>query len=191
MPCLASSRRRGCSCRSGARTSVEPGEPLVLAVLGLDQQRASAGVRVSATTPESTTATATVTANCLYSWPAMPPRKATGTNTAHSTSTMATTAPETCCIARLIAACFGGSRFFGHQLRSTFSSDDDRVIDDDTDGEHHREQRQRVDRKPNSQRPAKVPISEIGTATIGISCRQLCRKMKTTASTSTMASTRS
>jgi len=32
--------------------------------------------------------------------------------------------------------------------------------------------------KPNSHRPAKVPISEIGTATIGISvARQLCRKI--------------
>ena len=32
--------------------------------------------------------------------------------------------------------------------------------------------------KPNSHSPAKVPISEIGTATIGISvARQLCRKM--------------
>ena len=30
--------------------------------------------------------------------------------------------------------------------------------------------------KPNIQRPAKVPISEIGTATIGIKvARQLCR----------------
>jgi hypothetical protein len=43
--------------------------------------------------------------------------------------------------------------------------------------------------KPNSCSPAKVPISDTGTASIGISvARQVCRNTKTTASTSTAAS---
>jgi hypothetical protein len=80
----------------------------------------SAGVSVSATRPDSTTAMVTVTANCRYSCPAMPPRKATGMNTAHSTSTMPMTAPCTSRIASK-AACIGlicCSRI----RRSTFSS---------------------------------------------------------------------
>ena len=55
----------------------------------------SAGVSVSATMPEITTAIATVTANCLYNSPAIPPWNATGTNTAQRTSTIATTAADT------------------------------------------------------------------------------------------------
>ena len=43
--------------------------------------------------------------------------------------------------------------------------------------------------KPKSQRPAIVPMSETGTASIGMSvARQLCRKMKTTSSTRAPAS---
>ena len=44
--------------------------------------------------------------------------------------------------------------------------------------------------KPSRYRPAKVPISDTGTASIGISvARQVCRKTKTTASTISAAST--
>ena len=43
--------------------------------------------------------------------------------------------------------------------------------------------------KPSSQSPAKVPISDTGTAIIGISvARQVCRNRNTTASTSSAAS---
>ena len=42
---------------------------------------------------------------------------------------------------------------------------------------------------PTAHRPAKAPISETGTAIIGISvARQVCRKRNTTARTSTAAS---
>ena len=43
--------------------------------------------------PEMTTAIEIVIANCRYSSPVRPPRKAIGTNTAHSTSTIAITGP--------------------------------------------------------------------------------------------------
>ncbi|MNC93502.1 hypothetical protein D3C83_101440 [compost metagenome] len=43
--------------------------------------------------------------------------------------------------------------------------------------------------KPTSHRPAKAPISDTGTAIIGISvARQVCRNRNTTASTSSAAS---
>jgi hypothetical protein len=43
--------------------------------------------------------------------------------------------------------------------------------------------------KPRSGKSANVPISDTGTATIGISvARQFCRKRKTTSTTSTSAS---
>jgi hypothetical protein len=59
----------------------------------------SAGDSVSATTPESTTEIEMVTANCRYSSPVSPPRKAIGTNTAVSVRTMAMIGPVTSCIA--------------------------------------------------------------------------------------------
>ena len=80
----------------------------------------SEGVSVSATMPEMTTAMAMVTANWRYSSPVSPPRKAIGTNTAHSTSTMAMTGPVTSRMAWM-AAVFAGS-FSSCMMRSTFSS---------------------------------------------------------------------
>ncbi len=56
----------------------------------------SAGVSVSATSPESTTAITIVIANCRNIAPVTPPVNATGTNTATSESTIATSAPATC-----------------------------------------------------------------------------------------------
>ncbi len=73
-----------------------------------------------ATKPEITTAIAMVTANCRYSSPVSPPRKAIGTNTAHSVSTMAITGPVTSFI-----ACTAASRadlVSSRMMRSTFSS---------------------------------------------------------------------
>jgi hypothetical protein len=59
--------------------------------------------------------------------------------------------------------------------------DDDCVIDHDADGQHHAEQRQVLIVKPSSVKAAKVPTSETGTASIGITvARQFCRKRKTT-----------
>ena len=55
--------------------------------------------------------------------------------------------------------------------------DDDRVVDDDADGEHQAEQVSVLSEKPNAAITAKVPMSETGIATIGMSAvRQDCRK---------------
>ena len=97
-----------------------PKNPLVAGSCGFRISTHSAGVRVSATRPEITTAMEMVTANCRYNSPVKPPRNAIGMNTAVSVSTMATIGPVTSCIA-LIAA----SRGFApssRMMRSTFSS---------------------------------------------------------------------
>ena len=147
----------------------------------------SAGVSVIATTPESTTAMVTVTANCRYSWPAMPPRKATGMKTAHSTSTMPITAPCTSRIASIEAST--GDRCSSRISRSTFSST---TIASSTTMPIASTIANSVSvliEKPNSHSPAKVPISETGTASIGISvARHVCRNTNTTATTIAAAS---
>ena len=108
-------------------------------------------------------------------------------NTAHSTSTMAITALETSRIAS-IAASFGAS-FCSLIRRSTFSST---MMASSTTMPIASTMANSVSvliEKPNSQRPAKVPISETGTAMIGISvARQFCRNRNTTAITSSAAS---
>ena len=70
--------------------------------------------------PEMITAIEIVTANCRYSSPDRPPRKAIGTNTAHSTSTIAITGPETSRIA--LSAASRALNFSSCMMRSTFSS---------------------------------------------------------------------
>lgn len=56
---------------------------------------ANAGDSVSEQKQEIAVATAMVTANCWKNCPEMPPRNAVGTNTAHSTSAIETSAPPT------------------------------------------------------------------------------------------------
>ena len=73
----------------------------------------------------------------------MPPRKATGTNTAHSTSTIATTAPDTSRIASS-AASNGAHLLLAHQALDVLQHHDG-VVHHDADREHQREQRERVD----------------------------------------------
>jgi hypothetical protein len=80
----------------------------------------SDGVSVMATKPESTAAIEMVTANCRYSSPVRPPRKAIGMNTAHSTSTMAMIGPVTSFIALIAASRAPISS--SCMIRSTFSS---------------------------------------------------------------------
>jgi hypothetical protein len=122
---------------------------------------------------------AMVTANWRYSSPVRPPRKAIGTNTAHSTSTMAMTGPVTSCIA-LMAASRAVQVLLVHDAFDVLQHHD-RVVDHDADGQHHAEQRERVDRIAEQQQPAKVPISDTGTASTGISvARQFCRNTNTT-----------
>ena len=77
------------------------------------------GVRVSATMPDRVTEMAMVMANCRYITPARPPMKPTGMNTAHSTSTMAMTAPVTSCMA--LAVAWRGVRSSVSSMRAMFS----------------------------------------------------------------------
>src|SRR5690606_38203192 len=79
----------------------------------------SAGVSVNATIPEIVTETAIVIANCLYICPANPPKNATGTKTAHSTSTIAITGPVTSSIALIDAS--RADNLSVRIIRSTFS----------------------------------------------------------------------
>ena len=130
---------------------------------------------------------ATVTANWRYNWPAMPPKNATGTNTAHSTNTMATTADATWLMD--LTAAGKGSKSSSRIKRSVFSST---TIASSTTIPIAKIMANKVSKlmvKPNKYSPAKVPISEIGTAIIGISvARQLCKNKNTTSTTSISAS---
>ena len=117
----------------------------------------------------------------------MPPRKATGTNTEQSTRTMAISAPETSRIASIAAS--WAPIFSSRIRRSTFSST---TIASSTTMPMASTMAKSVRvliEKPKMYRPAKVPMMDTGTASIGISvARQDCRKTNTTSSTSTAAS---
>ena len=63
--------------------------------LGFSRMAHIAGVSVSATNPEMMTEVAIVIANCLYSSPVSPPRKAIGKKTEERTRTIAITGPVT------------------------------------------------------------------------------------------------
>ncbi len=146
----------------------------------------SAGVSVRATKPDKQTATATVTENCRYSSPAIPPKKATGMKTELKTRTMATSAPETSCI-----AVFAASRGFMplEIKRETFSRT---TIASSTTIPMTRVIAKSVSvlsEKLKTQRPAIVPIKETGTDIIGMSvARQFCRNKKMTIKTRRPAS---
>lgn len=90
-----------------------------------------AGVKVRAQSPDITTETAIVIANCLYIVPAKPPMKETGTKTAHRTRTIATKAPETSSIAFIEAS--RADNLCSHESFYVFY-DYDGVINDDSYG---------------------------------------------------------
>ena len=137
--------------------------------------------------PEITTATTSVMANCLYIWPLIPPRNATGRNTAQRESTIATSALATWPMAR--SAATRGGTFSCAMIRSTFSIT---TIASSTTMPIASTRANSVSRliwKPSIRSPKKVPMIATGTARAGIRVvRQLCRKMKTTRVTRTMAS---
>ncbi|MCY1527126.1 hypothetical protein D9M68_621830 [compost metagenome] len=128
-----------------------------------------------------------VIANCWYICPARPPRKPTGMNTAQSTRTMAMIGPVTSSMASIAAS--RGPIFLVAITRSTFSIT---TMASSTTMPMASTMPNRVSRlmeKPSMYMPAKVPISDTGIASTGISvARQFCRKMKTTSTTSTRAS---
>ena len=162
--------------------------PFASPVGGRSSVAQSAGVRVSATSPEIVIAMTMVRANSLYIAPVIPEMNATGTKTAASDSTIATSAPATWRIA-LSAACRGG-RPSSSMIRSTFSIT---TIASSTTMPIASTSPKRVRVlivKPSICIPRKVPMMLTGTATIGITvARPLPRKMKTTSVTSSIAST--
>ena len=154
---------------------------------GLSISAHKAGVSDKATTAENSVDTATVTANCLYMMPEMPPRNATGTNTAHKMSAIAMTGPETSAMAFVVAArasmppC---ARWCSTASTTTMASSTTIPIASTMPNSVSV-----LMVKPNRVNAAKVATSETGTASIGITvARQFCRNRNTTTSTSNSAS---
>ena len=104
-----------------------------------------AGDSVSALNAEISIAAMIVTANCWNSTPEIPAMNPTGTKTESSTSVIGNDRRR-----HLRHRLLGGGRrrkirlFLHHAL--DVLDDDDRVVDHDSDGEHHRQQRDRVGR---------------------------------------------
>ena len=117
----------------------------------------------------------------------MPERNATGTNTAISTSEVAITAPATSPIARPAAA--WASPCVSPRLRAMFSTT---TIASSTTSPVASTIPNSVSvliEKPNALMKAKVPISDTGMVTLGMTvARQSWRKRKMTTMTSTIAS---
>ena len=137
---------------------------------------------MSALKAERITETEIVTANCWYSRPVIPGMKAVGRKTAARINAIATTGPDTWDIALSVASrgerpssmwCSTASTTTMASsttmpIASTSASSEIVLIE-----------------KPNTGNSTKVPTSETGTASSGISvARQPCRKMKTTRMTS-------
>jgi len=112
--------------------------------------------------------------------------KAVGTNTAVSTRAMATSAPPTSSMVRWAASL---GVLPSRRWRSTFSTT---TMASSTTMPIARTSPNRdrlFSENPNAAMTAKVPISDTGMATIGITAaRQLCRKIITTSTTRTSAS---
>jgi hypothetical protein len=99
---------------------------------------------------------------------------------------MATTGPPTSSMA-LIGRGLGVHAFVDVVLDGF--DDDDGVIDHQADGEHQPKSDSVLIEKPSAGKMMKVPMSETGTASSGMSvARQPCRKMKTTMTTRPSAS---
>ena len=113
---------------------------------------------------------------------------AVGTNTAHSTSAMAITGPVTSSIALRLAS--RGAKPVAIR-RSTFSTTTIASSTTMPIASTSPNSDRLFSEKPNNAIQANVPISETGTATIGmIVARQFCRNTSTTMNTRTNASIR-
>ncbi len=153
---------------------------------GLSSSAHSAGLRLSETSKEIAVAAAMVTANWRKNWPEMPLMKAAGMNTAPSTSAIATRARPTSSIVRC-AASLGAMPC--SRLRSTFSTTTIASSTTMPIASTRPNSDRLLSEKPNAAMTAKVPISEIGMATIGmIEARQVCRNTITTRTTRIAAS---
>ena len=112
--------------------------------------------------------------------------KADGTNTAHSTSAIAISAPPTSSMLR-----FEASRGLRPAaiLRSTFSTTTMASSTTMPTASTSPNSDRLFSEKPNSAMKKNVPISEIGIATSGMmAARQVCRNRITTSTTSRIAS---
>ena len=163
--------------------------PLVRGFISFSNSAHNAGVSVKATRPEITTDTAMVMANCWYITPVKPPMNATGTNTEHSTSTMATTGPVTSSIALIVASLTG--KCSSCMIRSTFSMT---TMASSTTIPIANTRPNNVSvlmENPSSNIPANAPTIDTGTARHGINvARQSCRNRYMTRNTKIMASMR-
>ena len=175
-----SARRTSARSRSVARPNdaVEPVEEASQQArgfpsFGFSSSAASAGLSVSALNADRITEIAMVTANCWYSRPVMPGMNAVGMNTAESTSAMPITGPEISSMA-FSAASFGdrpSSMWRSTASTTTMASSTTRPM-----ASTRPNSESVLMEKPNSGKKMKVPISETGTASSGISvARQPCR----------------
>src|ERR1700704_6041339 len=117
----------------------------------------------------------------------MPVMKVDGTNTAQSTSAIEISAVPTSSMVLYEASC-GESP--AAMLRSTFSTTTIASSTTMPIASTRPNSDRLLSEKPNRPITKKVPTSEIGIATIGMTAaRQLCRNRMTTSTTSTIAST--
>ena len=138
---------------------------------------------------EITIETDTATANCRNSWPLMPGMNATGTNTDSSTSVIAMIGATISPIAFLVAS-LAESSGSSSITRSTFSTTTIASSTTMPIASTSASSETVLALKPSASMTAKVPISETGTAMIGISVvRSLPRNRNTTSATRTNAST--
>ena len=139
------------------------------------------GVMVRALTAEMNVETAMVTANWRKNWPVMPPRKQQGTNTAASTSVMASTGPVISSIALMVAVRASSPVAI---CRSMFSSTTMASSTTMPMASTRPNSVRLLSVKPIADMTAKVPISDTGTSIIGrIMARQSWRKSRTTMAT--------
>ena len=130
--------------------------------------------------------TAIVRANWRKNWPTIPVMKAQGTKTAVRTRPMATTGPETSCMARTVASRGARPRSMWCSTASTTTMASSTTMP----MARTRPKRVRLlSEKPSSAMAAKVPTMATGTATRGMRAeRQFWRKRRTTTATRMMAS---
>ena len=141
---------------------------------------------MSALNAENTTDTAMVTANCWYRRPVMPGMNAVGTNTATRMSAIAMTGAETSRMAFSVASVGDRpcSMLCSTASTTTIASSTTRPIASTSPNSDSV-----LIEKPSSGNTAKVPTSDTGTASSGISvARKPCRKTKTTMMTRISAS---
>src|ERR1019366_1211344 len=126
---------------------------------------ASAGESVSEQKQEIAVATAMVMANCWKNCPEIPPRNAVGTNTAHSTSAMETSAPPTSSMVRSAAS----RRLMpSRRWRSTFSTTTMASSTTMPTASTRPNRVRLLIAKPSAAIAAKVPTRETGIATMGM-----------------------